>query len=98
MIVKRRLLATVSYMRVGESMEAETLALLEEYEKEAARFRENYEELLHEYEGKYVAIYRQRVVEFDRSFDTVIDNVSRNYPLNRVYIDFVTKEKLTLAL
>lgn len=85
-------------MVVGESMEAEALALLEEYEKEARWFRENYEELLREYEGKYVAIYRQRIVQFDENFDTVIEKVSRNYPLDRVYIDFVTKEKLSLIL
>lgn len=85
-------------MVVGESMEAEALALLEEYEKEATWFKENYEELLREYEGKYVAIYRQRVVQFDENFDSVIEKVSRNYPLDRVYIDFVTKEKLSLIL
>jgi len=79
-------------------MEAEALALLEEYEREARWFMENYEELLREYEGKYVAIYRQRVVQFDENFDTVIEKVSRNYPLDRVYIDFVTKEKLSLIL
>ena len=96
--MKRRFLANVSHMVLGESMEAEALALLGEYEKEAAWFRENYEELLREYEGKYVAIYRQRVVQFDRNFDTIIEKVSRNYPLNRVYIDFVKKEKLTSIL
>ena len=96
--MKRRFLANVSHMVLGESREAEALALLGEHEKEAAWFRENYEELLREYEGKYVAIYRQRVVQFDRNFDTIIEKVSRNYPLNRVYIDFVKKEKLTLIL
>jgi len=85
-------------MVLGESTEAEALALLGEYEKEAAWSRENHEELLREYEGKYVAIYRQRVVLSDKNFDTIIEKVSRNYPLNRVYIDFVTKEKLTLIL
>jgi len=85
-------------MVVGEKLETEALALLEDYEKEATWFKEKYEELLREYEGKYVAVYGQKVVEFDKNFDTVIEKVSRNYPLNRVFIDFVTKEKLMLIL
>lgn len=79
-------------------METEILTLFEEYDKNAKWFRENYEGLVEKYDGMFIAVYGEHVVEYDRDLDGLVEKVSKKYPSERVFIDFVTKEKLVLVL
>lgn len=79
-------------------LERKALALLEEYEENSEWFREKYEELIEEHDGTFVAIYKKRIIDYDKDLDSLVDRVSKKYPSNRVFIDFVTKEKLALIL
>jgi hypothetical protein len=79
-------------------VERKALSLLEEYEENAEWFREKYKELVETYDGMFVAIHKKRIVDYDKDLDPLVDRVSGKYPLNRTFIDFVTKEKLVLIL
>lgn len=79
-------------------METEILALFEEYDKNAKWFRENYQRLVEKYDGMFVAIYEEQIVDYDRDLDPLVGRVSEKHLSERVFMDFVTKEKLVLVL
>lgn len=79
-------------------METEILTLFEEYDKNAKWFRENYQRLVEKYDGMFIAVYEERVVDYDRDLDRLVEKVSKKYPSERIFIDFVIKEKLVLVL
>jgi hypothetical protein len=61
-------------------------------------FLRNYDELVEKYDGKFVAVYERRVVDCDESLDRLIERCSDRYPLERVIIEYVSKEKPLLVL
>ena len=79
-------------------METDILTLFEEYDKNANWFRESYQRLVEKYDGMFIAVYEEHVVDRDKDLDRLVEKVSKKYPSETIFIDFVTKEKLVLVL
>jgi len=77
---------------------SEYVALFEEYERNWSWFRENYEKLVKEFDGEFVAICEQKVVDHDKELSDLMKRIREKYPGENVFIDFVSSEKLTLIL
>jgi len=61
-------------------------------------FLGNYDKLVRKYDGLFVAIYDRGVVDSDGDLDRLIERVSGKWPLERVIVEYVSKEKPLLVL
>ena len=77
---------------------SEILALFNEHDKNWSWFREHYDELVEEFDGEFVAIYEQKVVDHDKEISSLMERIKKKYSLKQVLVDFVSKEKLALIL
>ena len=66
---------------------------LEVFKKAQAFFQEHREGLLKEYEGKYIAIVADQVVDADEDFSTLAERVYAQYGESQVYMPKVTREQ-----
>lgn len=79
-------------------MSEHLLALFDEHDKNWSWFREHYDELVKKFEGEFVAIHEQKIIDHDREIGVVMRRVKAKYPAEHVFVDFVSGEKLTLML
>ncbi|MCC5999110.1 MAG: DUF5678 domain-containing protein [Thermofilum sp.] len=77
---------------------SEIMVLFDENEKNWSWFMKHYEELVEKFDGEFVAIYQQRVVDHDKNLRSLMKRIRKKYPLSRVLVEFVSKEKLALIL
>lgn len=77
---------------------SEYLALFEVHEKNKRWFQENYSSLVEEFDRKFVAIHGQAVVDSDEDLDRLIERVESKFALEKVSLEYVTKEKIQLIL
>jgi len=61
-------------------------------------FLSNYDKLVKRYDGLFVAVYERGFLDSDEDLDRLIERVSRKWPLERVIIEYVSKEKPLLVL
>jgi hypothetical protein len=59
---------------------------------------EHYEELVERFDGEFVAVYQQRVVDHDKDIGSLMKRIRKKYPLGQVLVEIVSKEKLALIL
>jgi hypothetical protein len=74
------------------SVEHHTLTL-DAFKKAQAFFQEHRESLLTEYEGKYIAIIDNRVIDVDADFSALADRVYAQYGYGAIYMPRVTREQ-----
>lgn len=79
-------------------MTSEYIALFEEYDKNWSWFKENYEELVKKYDGEFVAIYKQKIIDHDKELKNLMERIDKKYPKEYVLVEFVSSQKLTLIL
>ena len=77
---------------------SEYTALFDEHDESWSWFEGHYDELVKKFDGEFVAIYKQRVVDHDRELGVLMKRIEAKYPADRVFVDFVSSEKLTLIL
>lgn len=77
---------------------SEYTALFEEHDRNWSWFQEHYPELVKSFDGEFVAIYRQRVVDHDEELTMLMNRIEKKYPAEHVLVDFVSSKKLTLIL
>ena len=77
---------------------SEVLALFREHELNREWFEANREKLVEKYDGKFIAIYTQNVVDFDEDIGRLMKRVEGKYPPDKVSVEYVSKEKLQLIL
>jgi len=77
---------------------SEVLVLFREHELNREWFEENREKLVEEYDGKFIAIYKRDVVDFDEDVGRLVKRVEEKYSPDRVSVEYVSKEKLQLIL
>ena len=77
---------------------SEYLVLFDVHERNREWFEENYGALVEKFDKKFVAIYDQMVVDSDPDLDKLIGRVEAEFPLEKVSIEYVTKEKIQLIL
>jgi len=74
------------------------LVLFEEHERNRKWFEKNYDELINIYDGKFIAIYKQKVIDSHEDVGRLVEKIEKKYPLDSVSIEYVSKEKLQLIL
>lgn len=79
-------------------MGSEALTLLLRHGEDMEWFLGNYRRLVEEYDGRFVAVYERSVVDSDGDLDRLIERVSGRWPLERVIIEYVSREKPLLVL
>ena len=77
---------------------SELIALFDEHDKNWSWFEEHYDKLVEKFDGEFVAVHEQRVVDHDRELSVLMKRIEARYPADRVFVDFVSSEKLTLIL
>lgn len=77
---------------------SEILVLFEEHERNREWFEKNYDELVEIYDGRFIAIYKQAVIDSHEDVGRLVEKTEKKYPLDRVSIEYVSKEKLQLIL
>ena len=77
---------------------SELMALFDEHDKNWSWFEEHYDELVKKFDGEFVTIYEQRVIDHDRELSVLMKRIEAKYSADRVFVDFVSSEKLTLIL
>jgi len=76
----------------------EILALFKEQELNRKWFEENYNILIEKYNGKFIAIYKQTVIDYDEDITRLMERVEKSYPPEKISVEYVNKEKLQLIL
>ncbi len=66
---------TLQYFRLSEYV-----ALFEEYERNWSWFRENYGELVKKFDGEFVAISEQNIVDHDKELSNLMERIREKYP------------------
>lgn len=79
-------------------MGSEALTLLVKHGEDMKWFLSNYDKLVKKYDGLFVAVYERGVIDSDGDLDRLIERVSGKWPLERVIIEYVSKEKPLLVL
>jgi hypothetical protein len=82
---------------VGANLD-EFLALFNEHERNREWFEKNREILAEKYDGKFIAIYEQAVIDFDEDVGRLMERVEKKYPPDKVFVEYISKEKLQLIL
>lgn len=77
---------------------SEYLVLFDIHEKNRKWLEENYGTLAERFDKRFVAIHNQMVVDSDFDLDKLIARVEARFPLEKVSIEYVTKEKIQLIL
>jgi len=77
---------------------SELTVLFEDHDKNWSWFEDHYEELVKKFDGEFVAVHEQRVVDHDRDVSALMKRIEAKYSADRVFVDFVSSEKLTLIL
>lgn len=72
--------------------------LFEEHDKNWSWFEKHYNELVEKFDGEFVAVYEQKVVEHDKELNALMKRIKSKYSADRIFVDFVSSEKLTLIL
>ena len=72
--------------------------LLRKHGEDMEWFLNNYDKLVKAYDGRFVAVYERSVVDSDEDLDRLIERVSGKFPLERVIIEYISKEKPLLVL
>lgn len=73
-------------------------ALFEEQERNREWFEKNYNKLINVYDGKFIAIHKQRIIASHEDVGRLMEEIESKYPLDRISIEYVSKEKLQLIL
>jgi hypothetical protein len=73
-------------------------ALFEEHDKNWSWFEKHYNELVEKFDGEFVAVYGQKVVDHDKELNALMKRIKSKYSADRIFVDFVSNEKLTLIL
>ncbi len=77
---------------------SEYLVLFDVHELNREWFEENYGALVEEFDGRFVAVYNQGVVDSDCDLDELIERVEADFPLEKVSIEYVSRDKIQLIL
>lgn len=77
---------------------SEYLVLFDVHELNRRWFEENYDALVEEFDDRFVAVCDRRVVDSDADLDELLERVEADFPLERVSIEFVSRDKIKLIL
>jgi hypothetical protein len=71
---------------------------LENFKKAQAFFQEHHKRLLKEYEGKYIAILQDQVVDADENFSALAERVYTRYGYGPIYMPRVERKAIKVSI
>lgn len=75
------------------------LALFDEQERNREWFEENYNDLVERYDGMFVAIYKEDVVEYCKDPAELRRKIlARGFKMSEVMVEYVSREPLEFIL
>ncbi len=74
------------------------MALFEKYELNARWFEKHYDELVKLYDDEFVCVFGDKAVDHDRNHQRLMKRVETKFPVEQVFIDYVTSRKLEFVL
>lgn len=77
---------------------SEYTALFDEHDKNWSWFRVHYEELVKKFDGEFVAVYEQKIIDHNKELSVLMKRIEAKYPEEHIFVDFVSSKKLTLIL
>lgn len=77
---------------------SEYTVLFDEHDKNWSWFRKHYQELVKKFDGEFVAVYEQKIIDHDKELSVLMKRIKAKYPEEQIFVDFVSSEKLTLIL
>jgi hypothetical protein len=77
---------------------SEYTVLFDEHDKNWSWFRKRYQELVKKFDGEFVAVYEQKIIDHDKELSVLMKKIKAKYPEEHIFVDFVSSEKLTLIL
>ncbi|MBC7090775.1 MAG: hypothetical protein H5T50_02530 [Nitrososphaeria archaeon] len=77
---------------------SELFAIFEEHDRNWSWFKEHYDELVEKFDGEFVAVCEQKVIDHDREINVLMKRVREKYPKKHVLVEFVSREKIALIL
>jgi len=72
--------------------------LFDEHDKNWSWFRKHYKDLVKKFDGEFVAVYEQKIIDHDKELSVLMERLRVKHPGKNIFVDFVTSEKLTLIL
>lgn len=80
-------------------MRAECAEHIKEYEKNQKWFMENFRKLLAKYKDKFVAVWNQKIIDFDDNLEKLVGRVRKTTGNAKgVYTEFVSDKPLEMVL
>mgnify|MGYP007042429447 CR=1 FL=1 len=79
-------------------MLSEYVALFKRYDFNASWFERNYDDLVKHFNREFVAVFEGKVVDHDRNLSKLVQRVRSSYPVEEVFVDYVSSEKLEFIL
>lgn len=76
----------------------EISTLFAEQERNREWFEKNHEKLIEKYNGKFIAIYKQNIIDSDEDIEKLMERVEKKYPPDKISVEYVSKEKIQLIL
>jgi len=77
---------------------SEHAALFKEHDENWSWFEKHYDDLVEKFDGEFVVVYKQRVIDHDKEMSALMKRIESRYPPDRVFVEFVSREKLTMIL
>jgi len=60
--------------------------------------RSHYQRLARSYDRQNIAVYQAKVVDHDKNLTRLLNRVKKNYPEDRVVVEYVSRRKRELIL
>jgi hypothetical protein len=61
-------------------------------------FRSHYQRLARSYDRQNIAVYQTKVIDHDKNLTRLLNRVKKNYPEDRVVVEYVSRGKRELVL
>jgi hypothetical protein len=77
---------------------SEHIALFKEHDENWSWFEKHYDELVERFDGEFVAVYKQSVIDHGKKMRGLMERIESSYPADRVFVEFVSREKHMMVL
>jgi len=80
-------------------MNTSTLTMLKDFGRDIEWLIKNYDKILEEYEGKWVAVYKEKIIEYDEDLDILIKKLRmKGLKPEIMVIEYITSEEIEAIL
>ena len=75
------------------------MELFEEHKHNEKWFRENYDKIIREYDGVFIAIYKKKIIDYAKTPSELRRKIlARGIDISKVMIEYISKKPLEFIL